>query len=235
MRSAPRYANTIYKMICAFKPATNAVLDFGAGDGLFAEAFLKDGMRVTCVEPDLQNIDALERLGLNVLPSIERAEDRSFDFIYTINVLEHLHDLEAQLRQLHRTLTIDGRLFVFVPAFNLLWTSLDDEVGHVQRFTRSSLASALTKTGFTLESTRYFDSAGFPAALTVKVLEKLRLFRYSTSTVGFYDKAILPISLAGDHLLSSMIGKNVIALARKTEPAPKRRERISGETDGHRH
>ncbi len=97
----------------------------------------------------------------------------------------------------------------------MLWTSLDDEVAHVQRFTRGSLRGVLEQAGFQVETLRYFDSAGFPAALAVKVLERLGLFRYSSGTVGFYDRAILPISLTGDRILSSVLGKNVIAIVRK--------------------
>jgi SAM-dependent methyltransferase len=203
-------------MIREANPGTGPILDFGAGDGLFAERFLRDGVHVVCVEPDAANVHAISRLGLQVFSDIGEAHDGYFDFVYTVNVLEHLHDLNGHLRQIHRALAANGRLFVFVPAFNMLWTSLDDEVAHVQRFTRTSLGQALARAGFELEATRYFDSAGFPAALTVKVLERLGLFQYSSTTVGFYDRAILPISLTGDYLLSSVVGKNVIATARKS-------------------
>jgi len=215
MRSAPHYAEAIYRLIRSVAPATGPILDFGAGDGHFAEFFLRDGIGIECIEPDTRNMAALSGMGLKVKASLAEAGDNQFSFAYTINVLEHLHDVTVHARELHRVLQRDGRLFVFVPAFNLLWTSLDDEVAHVQRFTRRSLREVLQQAGFQVETLRYFDSAGFPAALAVKALERLGLFRYSPTTVGFYDRAILPISLAGDRFLSSVAGKNVIAIARK--------------------
>ena len=141
--------------------------------------------------------------------------DAHFSFAYTINVLEHLQDVDYYLHQLYRVLRPNGLLFVFVPAFNILWTSLDNEVGHVQRFTRRSLSHYLAGAKFKVEMSRYFNSAGFPAAITVRVLEAFGFFRYTPETVAFYDKMMLPISLAGDTFLSSIIGKNVIAIARK--------------------
>ena len=67
-------------------------------------------------------------------------------------------------------------MFVFVPAFNILWTGLDDEVEHVQRFTRGSLRPALAKAGLEIVHLRYFDSLGFAAALLVRAPRKNRPF-----------------------------------------------------------
>ena len=215
MRNAPRYADAIYRRLRAANIEDGPLLDFGAGDGVFAEHFLQDGIRLECVEPDAMNIDALRALGVKVTPDITLLPDAHFSFAYSINVFEHLHGVDYYLSQLHRVLRQNGLLFVFVPAFDILWTSLDNEVGHVQRFTRQSLCRYLEQAAFKVEMSRYFDSAGFPAAIAVKILEVIGLFRYTPETIGFYDKMILPISLAGDFFLSSFIGKNVIAIARK--------------------
>ena len=217
MRSAPRYADAVYALIRDAAPpsAEGPILDFGAGDGMFVERFLADGIAVECVEPDAANRTALQTKGAAVAADISEAEAERYAFIYTINVLEHLHDLGHYLGEIHRVLRSQGRLFVFVPAFEVLWTSLDDEVAHVRRFTRKSLTQWLTAAGFAIEQTRYFDSAGFPAALTIRLIEKIGLFRYSPRSVGLYDKAFLPLSLVGDRALSGLVGKNVIAVARK--------------------
>jgi putative flippase GtrA/SAM-dependent methyltransferase len=217
MRSAPRYADEVYAQVrSACQPVAGPILDFGAGDGMFAEKFLRDGIAVDCVEPDAANHANLRELGLTVVADISAVTSDHYCVAYSINVLEHLHKLDWYLAELHRVLRPGGTLFVFVPAFDILWTSLDDEVGHVQRFTRRTLVGVLAQAGFELESLRYFDSIGFVAALAVRLLEKLRLFRYSRGSVGFYDKAIFPFSQLGDHFLSNVVGKNLIAVTRKS-------------------
>jgi SAM-dependent methyltransferase len=217
MQNAPHYAEAIYRMIRSALPAgTPRILDFGAGDGMFAELLLRDGLKVDCVEPDPHNQQSLASLGLSPVADIAVLEDNRYDFVYAINVLEHLHDLDRHVADLHRVLSANGRLFVFVPAFAILWTSLDDEVDHVRRFTRASLTRALGGSDLAIEECRYFDSLGFPAALCVRALEAVGAFRYSPQTVGFYDRALLPLSLFGDRMLSNILGKNVVAIARKS-------------------
>jgi SAM-dependent methyltransferase len=220
MRSAPSYADAIYRMIRAAIPAgSSCILDFGAGDGAFPERFLRDGYRIDCVEPDPGNRRSLAALGVSAVESVAALADGRFDFVYTVNVLEHLADLDSDVAELHRVIRPGGRLFVFVPAFAILWTSLDDEVGHVRRFSHASLTRALAAGGFAIEDCRYFDSLGFLAALGVRVLEKVGLFRYSARAVGFYDRILLPISLFGDRWFSGVLGKNIIAVARKPASA----------------
>jgi SAM-dependent methyltransferase len=216
MRYAPRYTEAIYSQARAACPtAMGPILDFGAGDGTLAKRFRRDGFELECVEPDGANQAALHGMGLRVFANIESRDSNRYRFAYSINVLEHLCDLDHYLDELHRVLRPGGRLFVFVPAFDILWTSLDDEVGHVQRFRRGSLSAHLAQAGFEVRSMRYFDSAGFPATLAVRLLERMNLFQYSNRSVGFYDKFVLPLSLAGDRMLRRIAGKNVVGLAVK--------------------
>lgn len=202
MRSAPRYADTIYahtKAACV--NPNRPILEFGAGDGAFVERFLRDGTTVECVELDPHNQSILREFGVRVVDSLNEIATAQYEFVYAINVLEHVAELDHQLAELNRVLRPDGHLFVFVPAFKILWTSLDDEVGHFQRFTLASLKDSLKRAGFKVNSAHYFDALGFLAALTVRLLEKASLFKYSPATVGFYDTNILPLSIGCDRFL----------------------------------
>lgn len=216
MRGAQRYAQEIYRQIRRAHPeAAGPVLDFGAGDGVFAEKFAGDRIAVDCVEPNPALRSGLRQHGRNVFADIADVPAEGYEFVYAINVLEHISDLGGALASLRRTMRPQARLFVFVPAFNLLWTTLDDEVGHVQRFTRISLLRPLAAAGFEVDELRYFDSLGFPAALSARLLEQLGLFNYSSHTVGFYDRYIFPVSRALDPAACRLFGKNLVALARK--------------------
>jgi SAM-dependent methyltransferase len=216
MHQGERYAAEIYRQIRRIPLEADAlVLDFGAGDGLFCDKFARDRMPIECVEPDISLRELLKERATQVYVDIGDVRSDSYDLVYAINVLEHIEDLNKSLAGIRTALKPGGRFFVFVPAFALLWTSLDDECGHIQRFTRSSLRKALTDAGFEIEQQRYFDSLGFPAALAVRALETVGLFRYSPDTVGFYDRAIFPLSKRLDRVTSGLLGKNVLAVARR--------------------
>jgi hypothetical protein len=88
-------------------------------------------------------------------------------------------------------------------------------VQHVRRFDRRTLQLPLERAGFLIEHMRYFDSLGFLAALGVRLLEQVNLFKYGSGTVGFYDRYLFPVSLQLDRLFKSGIGKNLIAIARR--------------------
>jgi SAM-dependent methyltransferase len=216
MRSATRYSSAIFEdMQSAMPPHARNVLDFGAGDGLFVQKFGESGVTVDSVEPDLELRARLQSSGVVAYSDIREIQNSSYDFIYAVNVLEHLSNLEESCAHLSRIIRPHGKLFVFVPAFELLWTKLDDEVGHVRRFTRHSLLDALERAGFTVEKIEYFDCVGFPAALGVRLLEKANLFRYDGKTVGLYDRLLFPISRYLDRLFRNICGKNLIAIAHR--------------------
>jgi SAM-dependent methyltransferase len=216
MHEAVRYSEAIFqKLQDAMPPAAGHVLDFGAGDGLFVDKFLAKGRKVDSVEPDVDLRDHLRGRSGESFADVRDAADHRYDFVYTVNVLEHIDAIDATCADLFRVLAPNGKLFVFVPAFELLWTRLDDEAGHVRRFTRDSLIRALERSGFIVERIEFFDFLGFPAALAVRMLEKFNLFSYSGGTVGIYDRYLFPISRLLDLLTGNFVGKNLIAIARK--------------------
>jgi len=53
-------------------------------------------------------------------------EDGSFDLVTGLDVVEHLDDDVAGLREMRRVLRPGGRALVFVPAFMFLWGVQDD-------------------------------------------------------------------------------------------------------------
>ncbi len=216
MRSAVQYGEAIFKELRAAAPQSRStILDFGAGDGFFLEKFQSQGVAVDAVEPDPRLQVALRPLTRTLWPDIRDVPKESFDFVYTVNVLEHISGLDETCAQLSRVLKPNKKLFVFVPAHEVLWTSLDDEVEHVRRFDRRSIRVALERAGFHIEHLKYFDFLGFPAALGVRVLEKINLFKYGSSSLSFYDRYIFPVSQQMDWLFKGTIGKNLIAIARR--------------------
>jgi SAM-dependent methyltransferase len=216
MRSGVRYGEAIFTELRRAMPEdTSTILDFGAGAGFFLEKFDAVGVTVDAVERDSTLQAMLRPLAGTVWSDIHDVPNESCDFVYTVNVLEHIVELEDTCANLFRVLKPDRKLFVFVPAHEILWTSLDDEVQHVRRFDCRSLQLALERGGFHIEHIKYFDSLGFLAALGVRVLEQVNLFKYGSGSVGFYDQYLFPISRKLDWLFNGAIGKNLVAVARR--------------------
>ena len=214
MRSGVRYGEAIFtELRRAIPDDACTILDFGAGTGIFLEKFHAMGTAIDAVEPDEDFQDGLRPLARTVWSDIRHVPNESFDFAYTVNVLEHIVELDEACAHLARVLKPNRKLFVFVPAHKVLWTSLDDEVQHVRRFDRRSLRLALERAGLCIEHMKYFDSLGFPAALAVRILEPVNLFRYGNASVGFYDRYLFPVSRQLDLLFKGSIGKNLIAIA----------------------
>lgn len=179
------------------------LLDFGAGDGRFAEKLRALGHQVKCLEPD-EHYPADARLLLDL-----RGE--SFETIYALNVLEHIGDDEAALWALRQRLLGHGHLYLFCPAFPILYGNMDKLAGHYRRYTKRELLSKLRWAGFRVDHIEYFDSLGFLAGLLYKILGGSG--KLSLAQVRFYDRWIFPPSRLLDKLLSRLIGKNLIVVA----------------------
>ena len=86
--------------------------------------------------------------------------ESQYESIVMINVLEHLADDRAALQSLGGALTPGGRLVVYVPAFMLLYSKFDREIGHYRRYRRPALSHLFEDTGFRVVESRYVNSIG---------------------------------------------------------------------------
>jgi len=212
MDEAVKYNRFLIDALLSWSIGLSSVLDFGAGNGRFAEALHEQRRDVHAIEPDPGLRKKIESKGVPTYESLERVEDGHFQGIYTINVLEHLEDDEAFLRGFYRCLEPGGRLFVYVPAFQVLFSANDRRVGHVRRYTRSTLVNRMRDAGFVIEQARYVDSLGFFAALGYRFFGNddggldLRAVR-------LYDRVVFPMSRILDRITWPLLGKNLLVCA----------------------
>lgn len=214
MQEAVNYNRYLLDTVRRYAPVRAKVLDFGAGGGQFAVPLSKQGMDITALEPDHLLQQRLRSQGLRVAGSTEELPDASFDYIYTLNVLEHIEDDAAALRSLYEKLVPTGKLLIYVPAFQVLYTSMDAKVGHIRRYTRHSLMQRVSAAGFHIERIAYADSIGYFATLLFKLIGN-KDGDVSMAALKLYDRAVFPLSRALDVLTQRWFGKNVLVVCRK--------------------
>ena len=213
LKEARNYNRWLTDQVYSAKPPGAArIADLGAGRGTFAEMLRERGLEIACVEPDPENQVILKQSGFSVQATLNEHEPESLDYVYTLNVLEHVPDDEALVRAIFSRLRKGGRLFIFVPAFPVLWSRLDDYVEHQRRYRRSPMVAMLRRAGFVLERARYADCLGFFAALFFGRNAKVEI---SPRSIWFYDRLLFPVSRFLDPVLGQFFGKNVAVLCRK--------------------
>lgn len=214
MAAAVNYNAFLAALVAAELTPGDDILDFGAGIGTFALQFAAAGHRVVCVEPDPNLRATLSTAGLRCHASVNAIAPNSLDVVYAIDVLEHIEDDLGAVGQLPDRLKPRGKLLVYVPAFNCLYSSMDRKVGHVRRYRRAGLAAVLTKADLQIERIAYRDSLGFLASLAFKFVGRGDGTINERALVA-YDRWAFPLSRRLDRVTGRWFGKNLWAIARR--------------------
>ena len=121
------------------------------------------------------------------------------------------------MASLRNKLNDDGILFLYLPANMILWTKLDEIVGHYRRYEISKLKILIKKAGFKLMTIHYADFLGFFITLLWKFLNNINNKSLPSKFIlSFFDRFIFPLSRTLDNLgLRYLIGKNIILVAKK--------------------
>ena len=179
-----RIIQCLGEKICATHNYRNPnILDVGCGTGANLKMLAAYG-QAEGVDISPQAVDFCRDRGLNSvkLGAIEQLpyESNSFDLVTALDVVEHLDDDVAGLREMRRVLRRDGRLLLFVPAFMFLWGVQDDVSNHRRRYTVPRLLRAVEAAGFSIEWSSYANISFFLPVLLVRSVMRLLGLRAAT-------------------------------------------------------
>lgn len=150
-----------------------ALVDVGAGSGVFSRMLIEDGVagRAVCVDPNYEDewIGARRTDRISYLRTIERV---GAPLVLMIDVIEHVDDDVALLRDYAGRADEGTRFVISVPAFNFLWSSHDEFLEHRRRYTLDTLRKAVISAGLEPLKMRYFFGMLFPAAAALRLADR---------------------------------------------------------------
>jgi SAM-dependent methyltransferase len=166
------------------------ILDVGCGTGanlqMLSQFGAAEGVDVSSDALDFCRSRGLTRVKQGAAEHLPFA-DAAFDLVTGLDVVEHLDDDIAGLREMRRVLGPDGRVVLFVPAFMFLWGVQDDISHHRRRYTLPELKQKLRDSGLKVERASYANITFFVPILIGRTLMRLTGFRPSSEnnlTIG---------------------------------------------------
>lgn len=151
------------------------ILDVGCGTGANIEMLAKFG-EAEGVDVSDDALEFCKQKGLKAHKGLAESlpfADESFDVVTALDVIEHLDDDIAGLKEMRRVLKTGGKTLIFVPAFMWLWGVQDDVSNHRIRYTKRQIVERLRKAGFEIERATYANISFFAPILAGRTLMKL--------------------------------------------------------------
>lgn len=129
-----------------------SLLDIGAGTGDFLVTAKAAGWQTTGVEPNENAKKLAISKGISFQNSIESIENQQFDIITMWHVMEHVPDVEHQIKQLKRLLKPTGTIIIAVPNYKSFdaqhygkfWAAYDVP-RHLWHFSKTSIEKLVSR------------------------------------------------------------------------------------------
>lgn len=144
-------------------PRNSKVLDIGCSSGVFLKELEQKGFNID----NLYGIDISEEAIQNckkngiknafVMDGQNITLHEKFDIIIASDCLEHLQNDSQAIKNWKSLLHLNGRMYVFVPAFMSLWSYHDTVNMHYRRYTKAELLSKMKQEKLTIHSDGYWN------------------------------------------------------------------------------
>jgi glycosyltransferase involved in cell wall biosynthesis len=149
------------------------VLELGAGIGNMTQQLAGGRKHYVASDIDGEHLARL-RVRFRGRPNVEirkcdlcDADDFAelrgrFDTVVCLNVVEHVKDDLAALRNIHSALVPGGRAIILVPQDQRVFGTLDEVLGHFRRYDPAQLEARMNAAGFVLDRTISFNRVTRP-------------------------------------------------------------------------
>jgi len=154
------------------------ILDAGCGTGINLD-YLAEFGRVTGAD-DAEEAIAFcrkrgnDRVSRADLTRLDGWPDDRYDLVTALDVVEHIDDDRAAVRELVRVTRPGGHLLVTVPAFPGLWSDHDEVNHHKRRYRGREIRDLLASNGCDVVRFTYMNAFLFPVAWLVRTWQQAR-------------------------------------------------------------
>ncbi len=146
------------KLINSQSPQKGRLLDIGAGTGDFLLVAKSDGWQITGTEPSDKAKSIARKKGVSFVEKTSKLENNSFDVITMWHVLEHVPDLDTQIKELKRLIKPTGTIIIAVPNFKSFdanyygkfWAAYDVPI-HLWHFSKTAIENLFSKEDLKLQ------------------------------------------------------------------------------------
>lgn len=151
-----------------------SLLDVGAGVGWFSKWLMKNQNveRCVCVDPGYGSAESTSTELGDRLRYVQSVQETDADVILLMDVLEHVDDDVALLREYWNIARPGTTFIITVPAFEFLWSAHDDFLEHRRRYTIGQLRETIRRAGAEPLSIHYYFASILPVAVLVRLLRR---------------------------------------------------------------
>jgi SAM-dependent methyltransferase len=162
-------------------PRDAAIVDIGCAGGASLDDLARHGYTdVTGADMSAAAVERCRMRGKKAVVADATSlpfGDQSVDLVIASDILEHVSDDAAALREWRRVLKPGGLALIFVPAHPFLWSAHDDVNHHVRRYRKAGFVERLSEAGFRIERVSFWNVALFFPTWLVRVL--MNIFKRS--------------------------------------------------------
>ena len=194
-----------------------SVLDIGAGTGDFLVEAQKQGWLGTGIEPNEKAKTIALSKNIAFSDTLDALENHSFDVITMWHVLEHVPDVEFQIKELKRLLKPNGTIIIAVPNFKSydaiyykeFWAAYDVP-RHLWHFSKIAIQKLFQKQGLNLFHVKpmWFDS------FYVSLLSE----KYKTGKMNFFKAFFIGLLSNGVGLFKKEFSSHIYILKNNQKP-----------------
>jgi len=167
-------AEAVKRLLGAVAPTR--ILDVGSGSGFFPRYLLAhtEAAEAWCVDTrydaDAEAIEAGKPVHFRrSVPSLD------VDLVLMMDVLEHLDDDAALLKEVAAKVPRESRFLISVPAFRSLWSGHDDFLEHRRRYTLAELEAIVRGAGLRVRLGTYYFGLVLPIAAILRWAQRAGL------------------------------------------------------------